>query len=725
MKRGNRRSTVAFTASILVVLAGCGEKAQPETRTGPAVAAGNSPNEAKKPAADYAKYLPKTPLNEKVAKLLAKAGSAKGVLAFSPMSELEDLFPAAAGPLLELASNPNCEQRDWPLRCLDSGDLGEYKQRVIDFVAKAREDKDPDVRAAALAVAFSRSFPGANTELLRSVYKNDVPDVRTEVMSIVKNTESPDAARLLLLCDGLRDSDDSVRGEAIEALDELGPKIRPALAELRKVRDSKDVYVRSAVIEALGVCGQKEDWPAIRAACHSHEVPIQYRGAKALFHCDLNDPEVIETALAVFDAVDSSETRCQAAKVLAHVSPVQDRIVKRLAKALYEPDLPGEVGAEGATVLVVAKAGCLESLRFLGRDATAVYPEILAAPGRQDFLRHSLYEEALRTIAPKHPETIKIYKAKFAAGKFDVFDAEYLHALGDDAGQFSDELLKFLADTSHEKEIRREWLLEKLWRVRGLPADRLLPILLRELDNSKGNNCADACRAIGALGAKAAPAVPALCKLIENPQKDNYEKMRAIYALGDIGPPARESVPLLKRIYADPKTYRSEISDRWVAAAIALAKIDADERKKILATLRDDIHGKDADRQGLAIYMTGQIGAPAASLLDDLKKFAADRKSNFRREAVEALIGIGAEEDGVALALEELQSTDPAQRKRGCKIAAYLTKSDSIARVLPILERMRRDKDADIAGHAAGAIRAMTGEEVTGWETTSMSLGPQ
>jgi HEAT repeat protein len=713
------------TLTLVVLLAGCGVQTPQDQRQVSSPPAAAQSKEPKKPAVDYAKYLPKTPLNEKVAELLTKLDASTGARGGFLLLGLEKLFPAAAGPLLELAANPECKGRALPLRCLDSGELGEYKARVADFVAKAREDKSPDVRAAALWVTFARSFPGATTELLRSFFGQDAPDVRCEVMHVIADTETPDQSRLLLLFDGLRDADESVRAVAVETLDTLGAKVRPAVADLRKLQDSADVYVRGAVLEALAACGQKEDWPAICAACRSREAPIQYRGAKALFHCDLNDPKVVDMALAVFDAADSSQTRCQAARVLAHVWPVQDRIVKRLAKALYEPDLPGETTGSGATRLIKAKSACLWSLRFMGPDAAAAVPDILAAPGRRDFMHSSEYTEALRTIAPRHPETIKIYKAKFAAGDFGVFDADYLHALGDDAGQFADELLA-LASTDRDRQIRSSWLTGELWRVRGIPAERLLPILLHDMDDESENMRGYACRAIGGLRAKGAPAVAGLIKEVNRPASAvMYSQARAINALGEIGPAAREALPDLRRIFADPETYRSESSSRWHAAAVALAKIDEQERKKILAMLHDDLRQADVDRQEMAIYLAGEIGPPAAPLLDELKKLAADRKHDLCAATTVALIRIGAEDDGAAVAVEDLQSADEERQERGCTIAAFLTKPEPVARVLPILRRLRRDKNDGVAAHAAGAIRALTGEEAIAWDTVYVPLGPQ
>ena len=678
---------------------------------------------------DYEKYLPDSALNKEVAGLLKQLDSAEGFAWGIAYEKLKKLFPAAVEPLLVLAENPDPEVRLLPILSLDDGDLGPHKQCVEEFLRRARGDREPAIRSAALSVTFRRALPEATTELLQQSFAKDEPEVRGEVMNIVGRDKAPDRERLLLLVQGLRDKEDDVIVDAIDALDDLGIRAKPVVAELRGVLESENKYVRGAVIEALAVCGPTPaDMETIAAACDPKDVLISYRAAKALWHLDLSDPKVVDMALKAFDGMEDSEVRCQAAKVLAHVWPVQERIVMRLAKAIQDPDLPGEAEFQGSVRDGRAKSACLWAPRFIGKDAAGAIPNILSAPLRNDFMRGSEYLDALRCIAPKHPEVVAHYKAKFANGEFGMFDGDYLGSLGDDAGQFAEVLVDLLASAEKKRHFhfRRDDLLQTVPRISGVSVDRLLPVLLRELDSDDENIRGYAYRAIGSLGARAAPAVPAVVK--EFARKDhsiNFARVTAIGALGKIGPSARESLPQLRTYFRDPETYRTKSNSVWHTAVVALARIDGQNCKEVLDTLRDEMQCGDEERSIRAIQCAREIGPAAAPLCDDLRKLAADRKHELFGLAVTALIRIGGQSSGADVALEDLESPDEDRQVQGCEIAAFIDEPGQVARVLPVLRRLQRSRDAHISGHAAGAIRAIAKEDAISWEGAIPRLGPQ
>jgi HEAT repeat protein len=544
--------------------------------------------------------------------------------------------------------------------------------------------------------------------------------LREAALGIVSRDESPDRERLLLVVAGLRDANDDVVTMAIEALDDLGAKVKPVLPELRPLLKSEDAYVRGAILEALAVCGPAEaDIPAIVAACDSKEIPVQFRAAKALFHCNVGDPKIIDLAFRLFDATDCSQTRAKAAKLLAHVQPMQERVVLRLAKALDEPDLPGEdeMSPEGKCSRDEdAKVACLWALRVIGPEAKAAVPHILASPLRHEWMKADEYMGALCAIEPRHPEVAKYQKGRFA--RFSL-DADYLRVIGDDANQFSDAILKVVGgDDSFEK--RR--LLDKLDRVRGIPAEILLPVLLQNLDNKSGDIRGATCRVLGALGPKAAAAVPALIKeLTRTNEKGSYSQDMAIEALGRIGTPAREAVAHLRRIVEDPKAYRTEYHSAWHRSVIALAQIDESSRDRLFAVLRQELQKKEECERAMRCIQ--EIGLAAAPFLKDLQPIARDSEHPHSVAAVQAMICIGEEAAGAEIALADLQSNDGERQVRGCEISAFLSKPNPIARVLPVLRPLHRSCDSNVAVYAAGAIRAITREDSIPWDSGIPALG--
>ena len=701
------------------VIVGCGEK-QSEKADCSSKQAFENPfarmAEPDEPVVEYEKYLPDTPSNKELA-LLLRGMQGKRLFRWAASLNLEEVFPDAVEPLLSLAENEDCPNRGLPIACLACGKWGSHTARVIGFLDKARKDKAADVRAAAISVTFDCKLPEATTDLLLSAFADDVVEVREEVLGIVARDENPVLERLSLIVAGLKDEEKAVRETAIDALDFAAPRVKPIVPELRTLLDARDEYIRGAVIEALAVCGPtKEDLDTIAAACESKEVPVQYRAAKALFHCDLSDPRVVDMALKVFDAVDCSDTRCEAAKVLAYVYPAQERIVLRLAKALHEPDLPGEVPTLGETIKIRAKHACLRSLRFLGPDAAAAVPLILSAPKRHDFVWSDTYVEALRTIVPRHPEVLGHYRKKLAHGEFGMSDGDYFRALGKDAGQFTDDVIKILASADSTATFSPGSAREALPWIPGIPAKRKLTIYLRELNDNSENTRAASCQAIAALGPQAAPAVPALINLINNSKgKADHDRVCAIEALGRIGPAARDAVPHLRKFFDDPKTYETEYNSAWQHAVVALAQVDDEYRDKVLGVLRDDLQSSEELRIGRAIYRIGQIGRRAAPLLDKFERITADPTHEFFVVAAETTIRGGDEHRGADIAITELQSTDSDCRTRGCQIAALLTVPDQKTRVLPHLRRLLRDHNESISRAAADAIQALTGEEPVTW----------
>jgi len=171
--------------------------------------------------------------------------------------------------------------------------------------------------------------------------------------------------------------------------------------------------------------------------------------------------------------------------------------------------------------------------------------------------------------------------------------------------------------------------------------------------------------AIGVMGPDARAAIPELIKLLEHP----HERIRsaAVLALGEMGPAARDFTDKLARGLRDPSfmvryqaafalrkvgdTLVPEIGvllrdddERTRAAAAAVANLFGEDARELAADLEAALADDSAAVRAEAASALGNLGPKAAPALPKLVELIADREFSVQVESFRAVLSVGANE---------------------------------------------------------------------------------
>jgi HEAT repeat protein len=240
------------------------------------------------------------------------------------------------------------------------------------------------------------------------------------------------------------------------------------------------------------------------------------------------------------------------------------------------------------------------------------------------------------------------------------------------------------------------WAFETLGRI-GPSASNALPVLLDALHSE--SKARFAVRSLRNLRAVAAPAIPDLSRMILSRQA-GYPI--AVEALLNIGPPARETLPVL-----EPLLVHTNLIVRALAAA-ALAKIGGlhDMAVPVLIQVlettnrvRDSWSPPFSYSRGpsvgfspplTAAWFLGEIGSPATAAVPSLKQAMRSRNTWLRAVAARALWRINGEADPVLPALAGALQVTKSSQTEAIIAAMTLAEMGPAARAaLPELQEAR------------------------------------
>jgi len=621
--------------------------------------------------------------------------------------KLRGMFPDAVPKLLALAKDPAYPDRFKALTLLSHGDgdrLGPHKEQVCAFVREAITDDSPELRAAALHAMEPLHMPEFTNNLLREKFKDPAAIVRGEVMDILWgrlygwHSDKLDRDMLLLVVQGLTDKGGNVSAKAIEVLADARAKAKPVADELRKLTNHSDVTVRGAVITSLAICGPAaQDIPTILAACKDPNPALQLTAMQALLQMDPSDPRVTATAMAALDNSPNAEITVAAATALGTARPVKAETVAHLARIIRNESASEQV-----------REACINALWAMGPAASSA-ADLLIEQRRNG--RPTLRGACLRAlwrVAPEHPELIKTVKASINSG--DIWSIERcIVSLGKRNTIFAPDLLNAVA-TMNVRNQARWCIVELLSKVHDLPPKQAIPLLTNLLAEGNYNFRDRVYKAIGSMGPRAAAGVPALLKKIR--QYDDFDSLDAIEALGRIGPAAMNAAPLLNKYFADPKTHKSEHPSVWHSAAVALARIDPSIRGSIVRTLCDDLRQSGIETRTSALCALGELGHLAGAAARDIRPLLAHEDTRLSAGAVRALAHIGKPGPMVEILIQDLKSDQADRQQRACNI--IMNTGPVAKQTLPMLRELHRREDDILSGFAAGAIHAITGEDIYG-----------
>jgi HEAT repeat protein len=327
----------------------------------------------------------------------------------------------------------------------------------------------------------------------------------------------------------------------------------------------------------------------------------------AAFSCAAGPPapESVPILIARLNSKRATE-RGDAARQLGKLGAKARPAVPALARALQDPDED-----------VRSEASC--ALRDLGPDAAAASAALVRALGDRPSVAAANAPATLEAIGkPAVPHLVaELKKGERLRHRWVVL--RILGAIGPDARDAAPPLQDAFKDKDFDNRLRAAWALVRV--APDLPAGRAFLIsVLKHKDKEVRRTASES---LARLGPRGKPAVPVLLETIRAPvtDKDTWMAcMRALFALWQIGPEAKEAIPALTRLCKD----RDE-GVRMLAAG-ALLRVEEGNRqaRRALKPLLPDLAGCLADAEpGVPLFaadVLGRLGPEARSALPALRK---------------------------------------------------------------------------------------------------------
>ena len=259
----------------------------------------------------------------------------------------------------------------------------------------------------------------------------------------------------------------------------------------------------------------------------------------------------------------------------------------------------------------------------------------------------------------------------------------------------------------------------------GPDAKAAVPVLAKLLSDGNAWVRSDAIEALAGIGPDAASAVPRLITALGD-KEDEETPVKAAKTLGEIGPAARESLPvliqLLCRLDGDSNSARRDIvtsalvgigPDAISGLTEAYRKADADDRPRIIRALGAVGAGVPTDVYAWLPYLGshpvrafGTEETRPEEVIPTLVEALADEEGAVRLAAVHGLGSLGPSAKlSLATVAGALQDRDPEVR-----VAAAVTLMNlgpSAAEAVPALVEALSDRNARVRKAAAWALTVM------------------
>ena len=452
-------------------------------------------------------------------------------------------------------------------------------------VAKAIVHSDPRVRRAAIRAI--RHFDPAPT-VLASLFAKQLGDADPSVVLPALHTLADmEDVSVPVLVEALKAPQS--RYWATIALAEIGAEAAPATAALAQIAAEGEVHERLQAILALAAIGEQAAaaGPALIAAVQSPDKSLRFPAAFALGKVRAADADAaLEKVVADEDEVLAATAAWALAQIHRGEKPFAATAEARLRKALTAAEPAVREGAVAGLSDLAAQLGDDEKKKLAATFTgllTDADPEVGRAAGAAlirlggvcvDTLRGKLADPAMRTNI-----------------------LEILAGIGPAAKPALDELVKELGDTDAE-------------------------------------HASEAAVAIAAIGPEAAAAIPALQRLVADAKAAAGVRYSAAYALGRIGPAAKESAADLRALTESDDDLMATVA---VWAALKVAPEDKSLFERAIPLLRRALRAeRDVVRLEAAVAL-GDIGPAAGSAIPILELVAEDDPvKDVRRAAAEA-----------------------------------------------------------------------------------------
>ncbi len=484
----------------------------------------------------------------------------------------------AVGALIELLDHETARVRAGAARALGSG-YGAKAAPAVAALSRCVAETDSEVKEYAI-VALGDVGPSAEAAVpaLRNVLSDEDLDVRLKTAKALwQISRQPDDV-IPVFTKILENGGDSERCDAAERLKEMGPCAAPALPALvNAVKNDSYEFARCNAAEALGKIGP-EAAPAIPALAtaleedESHYVPA--RAAEALGK--IGDPKAVPILIAALEREDDY-VRMHAVWALETFGPKAKAAIPALVRVLKNDEANGcfvahalgAIDAEGISTPVLIEALGNESsemrrfaafgLSRMGRKAGAAEKALHDGLRDSDLAARIAAAEAYWSVSGKADEAVGVLRSVLQAPHdwlVQMWAAGALAKIGPAAKAAVPELIACLkSDTPYVVSSSAE----ALGKI-GPGAASAVPALTARLEQCDDDYCRVCiARALWRIN-RSERSLPLLQEVLRDP-RNHMAISEAVEALGEMGPQAKESVPLLRSLltYSD-RTFRDSVA---------------------------------------------------------------------------------------------------------------------------------------------------------------------
>ncbi|NCR98274.1 MAG: TIR domain-containing protein [Microcystis aeruginosa L311-01] len=381
----------------------------------------------------------------------------------------------------------------------------------------------------------------------------DVPKrFKVELLGLTKSNEVVNE-----LSQALKDSDEDVRGNAVEALGKIGTET--AIAGLLKALKDSYFSVRWKAVEALGKIGSETAIAGLLKALKDSDKDVRSNAVVAL--CKIGSETAIAGLFKVLEHSDK-DVRGKAAFALGKIG--SETAIPRSLKALENSDRNarrsaafalGKIGSEEAIpVLLKALEDSDGYVRWKAAAGLAKISSETAIPGLLKALEDSdedVRGNAVWVLGNIGSETAIAGLLKTLEHSNKDVRGKAAEALGNIGSETAiPGLLKALEDSN--KDVRM-YAAEALGKI---SSETAIPGLLKALEHSDVYVRWKAAEALGKIGSETA--IPVLLKALEH--FDGFVRREAAAALGKIG--SETAIPgLLKALKDSNKYVRSQAAE--------------------------------------------------------------------------------------------------------------------------------------------------------------------
>ncbi len=182
------------------------------------------------------------------------------------------------------------------------GSLGIKDREVVMKIAERLEDKDSDVREAAVKALGELGIRDGDVAMkIVERLEDAVSDVRVAAVEALGKIGIRDSDVAMKIVEKLEHKDSDVRYAAVRVFGSLGIKDREVVMKIAERLEDEDSDVREAAVYALGKLGIKDRDVAMKIVekLEDEDPWVRYEAELALYELS-DEPEVIEKAIQIW-----------------------------------------------------------------------------------------------------------------------------------------------------------------------------------------------------------------------------------------------------------------------------------------------------------------------------------------------------------------------------------------------------------------------------------------